>query len=137
MRVGASRQQDLALRRQIVRWQSEVPMLFLMEIAWLKYRLQLPGFELPEGLREAQLEFDNELARTFESMANRIEGVPAKENLNFENALEDLERKIQSCFSKGSSKLMVAHVDTLQSLSSRMGSLTISLADEIQIMAFH
>src|SRR5712692_3985573 len=73
---GSSRQQDLALRGQIMRWQSESSHAFpdLMEITWLKYRLQLPGFELPEGLREAQLEFDDEFARTLESMANRFEG---------------------------------------------------------------
>ena len=70
-------------------------------------------------------------------MADRIEGEPPKENLNFEDAVEYLERKIQSCFSKGSSELMAAHFQTLQSLSSRMGSLTISLANEIQINSFH
>jgi multidrug resistance protein MdtO len=133
---GPSRQQDLALRRHIVRWQSELRMLFLMEIAWLKYSLQLPGFELPEELREAQQEFSHTLAHTLEGMADRIEGGPAEENLNFEDAVEYLERKIQSCFSKGSSELLAAHLQTLQSLSSRMGSLTISLANEIQINGF-
>jgi multidrug resistance protein MdtO len=133
---GPSRQQDLALRRQIVRWQAEVRMLFLMEIAWLKYSLQLPGFELPEALREAQQEFSQTLAQTLEGMADRIEGGPPKENLNFEDAMKYLERKIQSCFSTGSSELLAAHLQTLQSLSSRMGSLTISLANEIQINGF-
>jgi multidrug resistance protein MdtO len=133
---GPSRQQDLALRRQIVRWQAEVRMLFLMEIAWLKYSLQLPGFELPEALREAQQEFSQTLAQTLEGMADRIEGGPPKENLNFEDAMKYLERKIQSCFSTGSSELLAAHLQTLQSLSSRMGSLTISLANEIRINSF-
>jgi multidrug resistance protein MdtO len=133
---GPSRQKDLALRRQIVRWQSEVRMLFLMEIAWLKYSHQLPGFELPETLREAQQEFSHTLAQTLEGMADRIEGEPRKENLNFEDAVEYLERQIQSGFSKGSSELPAAHMETLQSLSSRMRSLTISLANEIQINSF-
>jgi hypothetical protein len=124
------------LRRQIVRWQSEVRMLFLMEVVWLKYRHQFPGFELPEALSEAQQEFSHTLAQTLSGMADRIEGVPPKENLNFEEAVEYLERKIQSCFSKGSSELLAAHLQTLQSLSSRMGSLTISLANEIQTNGF-
>jgi hypothetical protein len=70
-------------------------------------------------------------------MANRIEGGPPKENLNFEDAVEYLERNIQSCFSNGSSELLAAHLQSLQSLSSRMGSLTISLANEIQKNSFH
>ena len=98
--------------------------------------LQLPGFELPEALREAQQEFSHTLAQTLEGMAARIEGGPPKENLNFEDAVKCLERNIQSCFSKGSSELSAAHLETVQSLYSRMRSLTISLANEIQIYGF-
>jgi multidrug resistance protein MdtO len=128
---GPSRQQDLALRRQIVRWQSESRMLFLMEITWLKYRLQLPGFELPEGLREAQLEFDDEFARTLESMADRFEGRRSTKKAEFENSFKRLERNIQTCYSKASSQQVTAQLQTFQSLCLRIGSLTMSLANEI------
>ena len=128
---GSSRQQDLALRGQIMRWQSEVRMLFLMEITWLKYRLQLPGFELPEGLREAQLEFDDEFARTLESMADRFEGRRSTKKAEFENSFKRLERNIQTCYSKASSQQVTAQLQTFQSLCLRIGSLTMSLANEI------
>jgi multidrug resistance protein MdtO len=128
---GSSRQQDLALRKQIVRWQSEVRMLFLMEIAWLKYRLQLPGFELPEGLREAQQEFDDEFARTLESMADGFEGKRLTRKAEFENSFKRLERNIQTCYSKASSQQVTAQLQTFQSLCLRIGSLTASLANEI------
>jgi len=128
---GPSRQQDLALRRQIVRWQSEIRMLFLMEIAWLKYRLQLPGFELPEALREAQQEFSDALARTLEGMADRIDGGPAKEKGDFEDSLVRLERQVRTCCSEGPSEEVPAELETFQSLSSRLGSLTIALDNEI------
>jgi hypothetical protein len=45
---GPSRQQDLALRTRILRWQPQLRMLFLTRIALWRYRLQLPGFELPK-----------------------------------------------------------------------------------------
>jgi multidrug resistance protein MdtO len=128
---GSSRQQDLALRRQIVRWQSEVRMLFLMEIAWLKYRLQLPGFELPEGLREAQLEYDDEFARTLESMADRFEGGRSTRKADFENSLRRLERNIETCCSRDSSQQVTPQLEAFQSLCLRIGSLTMSLANEI------
>jgi multidrug resistance protein MdtO len=50
---GPSRQHNLALRSQILPWQTQLCMLFVTQIAWLKVRLQLPGFELPEALRVA------------------------------------------------------------------------------------
>ena len=128
---GSSRQQDLALRGQIMQWHSEVRMLFLMETTWLKYRLQLPGFELPEGLREAQLEFDDEFARTLESMADRFEGRRSTRKAEFENSFRRLERKIQTCYSKASSQQVTAQLQTFQSLCLRIGSLTMSLANEI------
>jgi len=128
---GPFRQQDLALRRKIVRWQSEVHMLFLVEITWLKYRLQFPGFELPEGLREAQLEFDDEFARTLESMADRFEGRRSTKKAEFENSFKRLERNIQTCYSKASSQQVTAQLQTFQSLCLRIESLTMSLAIEI------
>jgi len=128
---GSSRQQDLALRRQIVRWQSQMRMLFLMETTWLKYRHQLPGFELPEGLREAQLEFDDEFARTLESIADRFEGRRSTRNAEFENCFKRLERNIQNCYSKASSQQVTAQLQTFQSLCLRIGTLTMSLANEI------
>ncbi len=112
---GSSRQQDLALRGQ----------------TWLKYRLQFPGFELPEGLREAQLEFDDEFARTLESMADRFEGRRSTKKAEFENSFKRLERNIQTCYSKASSQQVTAQLQTFQSLCLRIESLTMSLAIEI------
>ena len=45
---SSSRQQDLALRSRIRRWLPQLRTLFVTRIALLKYRLQLPGFELPD-----------------------------------------------------------------------------------------
>src|SRR5271169_5777706 len=84
---GPSRQQDLALRSQIRRWLPQLRLLFVTRIALLDYRLQLPGFELPETVRLAQLEFDKRLAGILEGMSDRMEG---KEP----GAREDLE---ESC----------------------------------------
>jgi multidrug resistance protein MdtO len=128
---GPSRPHDLALRKQIERWLTQLRMLFVLQTAWLKYGLQLPGFELPEELREAQLDINDWLARMLEGMADRLEGGPAEENLDFEDAVESLERKM-----KGSSQLPAAQLETLQSLSRRMKSLTTLLANEIQMNGF-
>jgi multidrug resistance protein MdtO len=61
---GPSRELHLEWRDRIVRWQTELRLLFLTRIALWKYRAQLPGFELPEAVRTAEQEFDSRLANT-------------------------------------------------------------------------
>jgi hypothetical protein len=39
----------------------QLRLLYVTRPALLKYRFQLPGFELPQAVRLAQLEFDNRL----------------------------------------------------------------------------
>jgi multidrug resistance protein MdtO len=71
---GPTRQQDLALRDRIRQWQPQLRTLFLMRVASLKYRLQLPGFELPEPVRLWQRQYDDHSAGILCDMADRIEG---------------------------------------------------------------
>jgi len=128
---GPRRQENLLLRERILAWQTKLRAIFVMETTWLKYRVQLPGFELPDSLREAQLEFDDSLAKTLDSMANRIESGPSGEKQNFENALERLELKLRDCCSNETSATRLAQLQTFQSLSRRLGSLTAALDNEI------
>src|SRR5499433_2352413 len=128
---GPRRQENLLLRERILAWQTKLRAIFVMETTWLKYRVQLPGFELPDSLREAQLEFDYSLAKTLDSMANRIESGPSGEKQNFENALERLELKLRDCCSNETSATRLAQLQTFQSLSRRLGSLTAALDNEI------
>ena len=71
---GPSRQKDLALRERIREWQPQLRTLFLMRIASLKYRLQLPGFELPEHTLISLREYDNRSAALLDDVADWIEG---------------------------------------------------------------
>jgi multidrug resistance protein MdtO len=50
---GPSRQQDLALPDRLRQWQPQLRLIFVARIALLKYRLRLPGFELPEAVGRA------------------------------------------------------------------------------------
>jgi multidrug resistance protein MdtO len=63
-----SRQNDLALRSQIRQWQPQLRLLFITRVAVLKYRLQLPGFGLPEPVAEAQRQIDNNVALALEKI---------------------------------------------------------------------
>ena len=71
---GPSRQRDLELRNCIRQWQPQLRTLFVMRIALLKYRLRLPGFELPESVRLLHEAYDQRSARILEEMADRVDG---------------------------------------------------------------
>jgi hypothetical protein len=64
-------------------------------------------------------------------MAGRIEGEPTKEKGDFEDSLVRLERQIRTLSSERSSEEVPSELETFQSLSSRLGSLTIALDNEI------
>jgi multidrug resistance protein MdtO len=128
---GSSRQQDLALRSQIRQWQPRLQTLFVTRIALLKYRLRLPGFELPEAVGMAQREFDDRLAGALDRMANRMEGKVLEGKESFENAMERLEQSVRSCCSEGPQELITQKLQTLLALSRNLDSLTTSLEKEI------
>jgi len=128
---GPSRQRDLALRDHIRRWQPQLRALFLMRIASLKYRLQLPGFELPEAVRVSQQEYDDRLAGMLEDMVDRIEGGERRVERVPESAFERLERTVQACCAGESLEAPQVRVRSVLALLREIDRLTTSLDEEI------
>jgi multidrug resistance protein MdtO len=127
---GPSRQQDLAWRAKVRQWQPQLRLLFITEIALWKYRAQLPGFELPHTVGEAQRAFDEELARTLEAIADRIEGRPSLVGL-FEESLARLERAVSTYKGLEPQPAIAHRFQAFLSLHRRIESVTTSLQKEI------
>ena len=128
---GPSRQQDLASRDRIRRWQPQLRTLFLIRVALLKYRLRLSGFDLPEPVERAQQDFDEDMAKVLDGMADRMAGKVAERKDNLEHSFDRLEQTIRSCCSEGSQKLITARLQTFLALCRNMESVTVSLDREI------
>jgi multidrug resistance protein MdtO len=92
---GPSRHQDLAFRERIREWQPQLRTLFLMRIASLKYRLQLPGFELPEHILISLREYDNRSAALLDDVADWIEGT-ARPGQILRDSLKEMEQSVPS-----------------------------------------
>jgi len=127
---GPSRQQDLAMRDHIRHWQPQLRTLFIMRIASLKYRLQVPGFELPEPIRLAQQAYDDRSAQMLDEMAGRIEGSVPQAGTASEDAFELLEKTVQAYYEE-SQQPPTAHVWSFTTLLRGIDNLTNSLASEI------
>jgi multidrug resistance protein MdtO len=130
---GSSRQADLALSDRIRLWQPQLRTLFVTRLGLVKYRLQLPGFELQEPARVAQQEFDNRLAGMLDGMADRMEGKPTEGTDRFEDAFERLEQTIRTCCLERPPELLTAEMQTFLALSRSIENVTISLDKEILI----
>ena len=129
---GASRQKDLAFRSRITRWQPQLRMLFITRVALLKYRLQLPGFELPQGLDLAEQEFDEHLAATLDGIGDRFKGKASTRTEGLQDSFARLEQSIQASEPAVSQGGLSSHLQTFLQLSRRIVNLTISLDREIR-----
>jgi multidrug resistance protein MdtO len=130
---GSSRQQDLALRSRIISWQPQLRMLFVLRIALLKYRLRLPGFELPDAVLTAQQEFDDGTARELEKMADQMEGGPPRSPVSLGELLDRLEDTIRACSSDEHAPASAGPLQTLISLSRTTEGLMNSLDRELDL----
>ena len=128
---GPSRQKDLALRRQIREWQLQLRMLFLTRITLYKYRLLLPGFELPSEVRVLQTEFDCRLAAILELIANRLENTAPQKDHDFRSAFAHLDSTVRACCLEESDRSKNIDLETFLSLSRTADGLVVSLANEI------
>ncbi len=128
LEFGRSREQDLALRNLIRRAQPQMRVLFIMQIAEWKYRVQLPGFEVPEVIAVQQREFDDRLSESLDAMADRVEGRSTGVQQTLQKARARLERTIQAYRPKGTSE---GRFDALLLLGRKIESSILSLTNEI------
>jgi multidrug resistance protein MdtO len=128
---GPARQKDLALRSRILDWQPLLRTLFVTRVALLKYRLRLPGFELPEQVYLGQQEFDESLAMTLDGIADRLQGQARHEPERMKDAFERLEQKVQTSASAEPQGAFYLHLQTFLPLVHRIEDLVISLDKEM------
>jgi multidrug resistance protein MdtO len=128
---GSSRLKDLRLRDQIRRWQPQLRTLFVMRIASWKYRLNLPGFELPQCLQVSQHEYDNHSARVLDDVADLIQDKPQHAGRVSEDSYKLLEQMLEECWTEEAQRLPMKRVDLFATLLRGIDGLTNSLAEEI------
>ena len=131
LEFGSSREQDLGLRACLLRWQPELRLLLIAQIAILKYRLQLPGFELPARAREELREFDIRHAALLEDIADRVDGktTPVKEACG--SSVGALEQIARESVLSGTSEPRAEHLQSLLPLAKRAEDLIRNLQENI------
>ncbi|MDQ1404561.1 MAG: multidrug resistance protein MdtO [Acidobacteriaceae bacterium] len=131
LEFGPSRERDLAWRSRIREWQPQLRTLFLMRIALWKYRVQLPGFELPEPVRLEQQEFDYKSAKALDDMAERLEGKASGQKDDFGDSFVQLQQTVRTCCSEEQQTLRTGGLQTVLVLSGNIESVTMSLSKGI------
>jgi len=130
LEFGPSREQDIALRNRIRRWQPDLRMLFITRVVLWKYRVRLPGFQLPEAIQSAQVEFDNNLATALDGMADRLNGNESHQIEHVTNACAQLEQAVQDSLPKQQLQ-PTPQIQSFLFLSRRIATLADCLTKEI------
>jgi len=123
---GRSRRRDLALRERLREWQPQLRTIFLMRIASLKYRLQLPGFELPEHILISLCEYDNRSAALLDDMADWIEGTTRPGQIP-RDSLKEMEQSLAS----HAVDQPLGNIQSFATLMRGIDSLSNSVAEQI------
>ena len=131
LEFGPSRRHDLALRDRIRRWQPQLRALFIMRGASLKYRLQLPGFVLPEAVIASLQAYDECSAQMLENIADRMEGKTSQGRPVSADSFALLEQILESCRTDESRLLLSEHGATFVPLLRQIDRLTSRLANQI------
>ena len=105
--------------------------LFLMRAASLKYRLQLPGFVLPEAVVASLQAYDERSAWMLENIADRMEGKTSPPRSASADSLALLEQVLESCRTDESRLLLSEHGATFVPLLRQIDRLTTRLASQI------
>jgi multidrug resistance protein MdtO len=131
LEFGPSRQRDLELRNHIRRWKPQLRTLLLMRISSLKYRLQFPGFELPESARLSHQAYDEHSAHILEEMAERIEGIPQDGANSIQESDELLNQTVEVIHGEAAAQLPPGRGASFGALLCSIDALTTSLASDI------
>ena len=128
---GPTREQDLALRSRIRQWETELRMIFTTRTVLWKYRMRLPGFELPGTVGIHQREYDERSARVLEEMAHAIEGRSIGMKVTAPDSSQLLQRVLDACRTEDSEGLAAGRVESFVALLRGIDDLTASFAKEI------
>lgn len=131
LEFGPDREHNLALRALLLRWQLQLRVIFITRIALQKYRLLLPGFEMPGPVLKAHQEFDNRLADRLEAIADRLQGNGSAGPQDLEPYLPSLEKAVQDCCPAEPPDPLAARTDSFLHLARRIESLWASLEQEV------
>src|SRR5262249_11667128 len=117
---GPFRQRDLVLRDRILIWQAPLRMLFIYSVSFLKYRLQLPGFELPDSVRIAQQDFAECLAGNLDGMADHLQGKATEKIERLDIALAGLKDAVGSSAPAEIQETLTTSMNAMLLLAERM-----------------
>ena len=133
LEFGPSRRRDLALRDSIRRWQPQLRTLFIMRVASLKYRLQLPGFALPDAVIASLRAYDEYSAQMLENIADRMEGKTQQGFPMPSDTAAPLKQVMESCSLQEVRLLLSEHCATFVPLLGEIDRLTRHLANQIEL----
>lgn len=135
LEFGRTRERGIALRNHVLDWQLRMREICTLRVTLLKYRLRLPGFDLPDPVRRAQMEFDAQTAQRFEALGDLVSGKiapgQAKKSTPPDQGLQMLNRVLREEETVAAAPALL----TFTALVSRFDSALASLERDMQLQS--
>jgi multidrug resistance protein MdtO len=122
---GPSRERKLKIRDDFRRWQPTIGTLMQVQITYLQYVWHPSVANLGPPIRDAQINFDNNLALVVRAMADEVSGLGPQPAPDLDASAEQLKATVQKQFGDGVMPSAVADMVLLtQNLASIVAPLT-------------
>jgi multidrug resistance protein MdtO len=133
LEFGPAREHNMALRTRTLAWSLKLRIVFLARATLLRYRMNLPGFELPPEKLQAQKDFDNGVAEVLDAIADRLEGQPPKPDVPDPHALfAQLESVLRQASPGEAQSDVERHKQTFVPLTQRVVGSLATLREEVE-----
>jgi len=129
---GPERPVYLALREQVLHWQSYVRTIFLIELGIIAYRIQIDPRQIPENVVRTRSRFDLLLARELEDLAKATGArLPSPEPAELNTAFAESAQALEDWFNNIGEAQMSIKVRGILDLSRKLVQLVHDLHEDM------
>src|SRR6185437_13024140 len=93
--LSHSRQENLQVRKEIMRWQPSIRTLLQVQITAVQYLGQTPLSDLPQPIALAGTRFEEDVARVMRAIASEVSNKPAPAAPDIRLSAQSVEQEIQ------------------------------------------
>jgi multidrug resistance protein MdtO len=127
---SSSREQKLAVRKDIRRWQPAIRTLLQVQVTSAQYLVKNPLSDLPEPVAQAGVGFERDVAQVMRAMASEVSGKPVDEVPDVRLSAARVQQEIRKYYEEHGLPILPQASDLI-SLTENLASILAPLHEDI------
>ena len=127
---SSSREQKLAVRKDIRRWQPAIRTLLQVQVTSAQYLVKNPLSDLPEPVAQAGVGFERDVAQVMRAMASEVSGKPVDEVPDVRLSAARVQQEIRKYYEEHGLQILPQASDLI-SLTENLASILAPLHEDI------